>query len=94
MSTTVHIASLLVHARTEAISDVERDVLALGGAEIAHSDDQGRLIVTLETANEAEIVQALTDIQLVTGVVSASLVYHQTDGAPETAPPSLQGDTQ
>ena len=32
MSTTVHIASLLVHARTEAISDVERDVLALGGA--------------------------------------------------------------
>jgi nitrate reductase NapD len=93
MNVTVHIASLLVHARTEEISDVERAVLAIGGAEIAHSDDQGRLIVTLETANEAEIVQALTDILRFTGVVSASLVYHQTDGAPEAAPTSLQGDS-
>ncbi|MGX1499967.1 chaperone NapD [Roseibium aggregatum] len=94
MNATVHIASLLVHARAEAISQVERDLLAIDGAEIAHSDEQGRLIVTLETANEAEIVQALTDIQLLTGVVSASLVYHQTDGAPEAAPTSLQGDVK
>jgi len=91
MNAPLHIASLLVHARPEQRAGVEAGILALPGAEVAHTDDQGRIIVTLETTDEAEIVQALTDIQSLAGVVNASLVYHQTDGAPEAAPASLQG---
>ncbi|SHM62226.1 chaperone NapD [Roseibium suaedae] len=80
MSETVHIASLLVQAHPQDRAAIEAGILGLGcGAEVAHSDEQGRLIVTLETASEAEIVDALTNIQLLTGVVSASLVYHQAD---------------
>ena len=79
MSESVHIASLLVQAISTNKPDIEKTILSLDGAEIAHSDEEGRLIVTLETQSEADIVQALTDIQLLTGVVSASLVYHQLD---------------
>ncbi|MHA7772296.1 chaperone NapD [Roseibium sp. M-1] len=93
MSTLTHVASLLIHARLEQRPEVEAGILTLPGAEIAHADDQGRIIVTLETADEAEIVQTLTDIQLLSGVVNASLVFHQTDGEPEAAPASLQGAT-
>ncbi len=93
MNATIHIASLLVHATSERRDAVERDIVAMGNAEIAHADGAGRLIVTLETPSEAEIIQTMTDIQLLTGVVSASLVYHQADGEPDAAPTSLQGDS-
>lgn len=85
MSDTVHIASLLVQGTPENRDEIETGILKLGGTELAHSGADGRLIVTLETANEAEIVQTLTEIQLLTGVVSASLVYHQTDCGAESA---------
>lgn len=79
MTGAVHIASLLVQAIPENKKAIEDGILGFDGTEIAHSDDEGRIIVTLETASESNIVQALTDIQLLTGVVSASLVYHQMD---------------
>lgn len=79
MSTLFHIASLFVQAHPVNRHTIEQNIAALPGAEVAHADDQGRIIVTLETSSEDEIVQALTDIQLLTGVVSASLVYHQTE---------------
>ncbi|MCV0428599.1 MAG: chaperone NapD [Roseibium sp.] len=85
MSEIVHIASLLVQALPDKRASIESGIERLDGAEVAHADDQGRLIVTVETASEAQIVQALTEIQLLTGVVSASLVYHQTDGGPDSA---------
>ncbi len=89
MSDTVHISSLLVQTTPEKRAGIEAEILAFNGAEIAHSDVEGRLIVTLETPSESDILETLTQIQLLTGVVSASLVYHQTDGEPQAAPASL-----
>ncbi|MEP2704627.1 MAG: chaperone NapD [Roseibium sp.] len=79
MTGPVHIASLLIQVIPENRKTIETGLLDFDGLEIAHSDDEGRIIVTLETISELNIVQALTDIQLLTGVVSASLVYHQMD---------------
>ncbi|WP_321340284.1 chaperone NapD [Breoghania sp.] len=79
MTDPVHIASLLVQSMPDRCAAVEEEISQIPKAEIAHRDGQGRLIVILETASEAEIVKALIDIQLFTGVVSASLVYHQMD---------------
>jgi periplasmic nitrate reductase NapD len=89
MSELVHIASLLVHAIPEKRADVENSILGFEGAEVAHAEEDGRLIVTVETSSEANIVQTLTDIQLLNGIVSASLVYHQTDGEPEATPAGI-----
>ena len=85
MSETVHIASLLVQALPDQQGSIEAGIQELAGAEVAHGDGQGRLIVTVETSSEANIVQTLTDIQLLPGVVSAPLVYHQTDSGHESA---------
>ena len=79
MSDIVHISSLLVSARPEKAKGAAAQIESLPIAEIAHRDEAGKIIVTLETTNESEIVSALSDIQLIDGVVSAALVYHQTD---------------
>ena len=75
----VHISSLLVSAHPKVVERVASGIEAIGIAEVAHTDPLGKIIVTLETADESAIVQALTDIQLIEGVVSAALVFHQVD---------------
>lgn len=76
MSETVHISSLLVTAHPDLLDRVTADISAMEIADVAHTDSAGKIIVTLETPDESAIVQALTDIQLIKGVVSAALVYH------------------
>lgn len=79
MSETVHVSSLLVSAKPDFLAQVTMDIERIEIADIAHAGDNGKVIVTLETENESQIVQALTDIQLIEGVVSAALVFHQVD---------------
>ena len=51
----------------------------LSVAEVALSDPTGKIVVTLETRDEDEIVAAMNAMQRMTGVVSVALVFHQTD---------------
>lgn len=74
-----HISSLLVTAKPDQIPAVAGNITNMSIAEVAHSDAAGKIIVTLETPDESAIVQALTDIQLLDGVVSAALVYHHAE---------------
>lgn len=83
MTETIHISSLLVSARPSLLGQVEQDLSEITIAEVAHVDPVGKIIVTLETSDESAIVQALTDIQLIDGVASAALVFHQIEEMPE-----------
>ena len=86
MSGVLHISSILVTADPGRLDEVEPAINAYPIAEIAGGNQSGKLIVTLETADEGQMVQALTDIQLIPGVASAALVYHQTVEAEGAAP--------
>lgn len=79
MNDKVHISSLLVTANPEITPSVVASINEMAIAEVAFSNEVGKIIVTLETEDEAEIVQALTDIQLKDGVANASLVYHHAE---------------
>lgn len=85
MNAQIHISSLLITAKPEQVAAVAAQIAAMPIAEVAHSDALGKIIVTLETPDESEIVQAMTDIQLFEGVVNASLVYHHAEGAADAA---------
>jgi len=84
MTPAVHISSVLLTARPQLLKDITTALGAIEIAEVAHMDPVGKIIVTLETTNEFEIVQALTDMQLLDGVVNASLVFHQIDESDDT----------
>ena len=74
-----HISSLVVRAHPNRLAEVSRRIARLSVAEVAMSDPSGKLVVTLETHNEDEIVAAMNAMQHMDGVVSVALVYHQTE---------------
>lgn len=74
-----HISSLVVRARPERLDAVVARIGRLSVAEVAMTDPTGKVIVTLETRDEDEIVAAMNAMQRLSGVVSVALVFHQTD---------------
>jgi nitrate reductase NapD len=85
MSQTVHISSYLVSAKPSMLGQVENDLGAIPVIEVCHVEPNGKIIITMETSDESAMVQALTEIQLIEGVVSAALVFHQVDEPPVNA---------
>lgn len=79
MSEKLHISSLLVTVIPDLVERVAGTIGKMDIAEIAHMDTFGKIIVILETADESVIVDALTEIQLLKGVVSAALVFHHSE---------------
>ena len=79
MPAELHISSLLIHARPAAIASARSAIAALDGVEVHGANPQGKIVVTLETRDEDEIVAAMDALQRMTGVVSVALVYHQTE---------------
>jgi periplasmic nitrate reductase NapD len=78
MSGLVHISSLIVHVRPELVETVRQMVLSRGG-EIAASDPHGKLVVVIETPDEAGVTGFAEDLAAMKGVLSANLVYHLVD---------------
>ena len=76
-----HVSSLIVHGAAELLPAISAAVAVLPGAEVHASDGIGKLIVTLETVNEAEISERIEAIRALDGVFAASLVYHQVEDA-------------
>lgn len=79
MANPVHISSLLLRADPGKLDAVVGLIDAYDCAEVALSDPSGKIIVTLETDNEAIIVDHMNTLSLIDGVVSTALVYHQKE---------------
>ena len=75
-----HISSLVVRAHPDRLAAVAARIARLSVAEVVLSDPAaGKLVVTLETRDEHEIVAAMNAMQGMRGVVNVALVYHHTD---------------
>ena len=74
-----HVSSLLVRAHPARLDAVVARIARLSVAEVATSDPSGKIVVTLETRDENEIVAAMNSLQQMAGVVSVALVYHQSE---------------
>ena len=77
MAETLHIASLLVHARPELFEAVKANLSLLDGVELHQQSPMGKLVVVLETANEQQILERIDQISNLPGVLNAALVYHE-----------------
>lgn len=74
----LHISSLVVHADPRSEDAVAAAIARMDGAEI-HARQGGKLVITLETEHEGPILDTLNRIQLLDGVMAATLVYHQVE---------------
>jgi nitrate reductase NapD len=86
-----HVSSLVVHVRHENLAQVRVALVSMPGVEI-HAEGGGKLVVTLETASEGDIVARLGEISLLDGVLSAALVFHHFERAESPTGPLEPSD--
>jgi nitrate reductase NapD len=79
-----------VHVRPEKAPAVRADMSDMPGVEV-HADEGGKIIVTLETDTEADIVARLNEISLLDGVMSATLVFHHFEPVADADPAARKG---
>jgi nitrate reductase NapD len=79
MADELHVSSLVVHGRPERLETIRLALAQLEGVEIHAAAPSGKLVVTLETTSEQEVVAQLATITLLDGVLSATLVFHQVE---------------
>lgn len=74
-----HLVSLVVHARPQALAAVRSALAAIPGTEIHAQNPAGKIVVTLETANEHDMVARMGEIGDLPGVLSTALVFQHSD---------------
>ncbi|MBD2749660.1 chaperone NapD [Microvirga sp. BT688] len=83
MTTECHISSLVVHSRPDRVQSIIESIGSIEGAEVHGGADTGKLIVTLETDTESQVVERINAIQLLDGVLAATLVFHHFEPVQE-----------
>lgn len=81
MADEIHISSLVVHSRPEQAAAIARYLEGMEGVAVHGGVEVGKLVVTLETTTEAQVVERLNVIQLLDGVLAATLVFHHYEPA-------------
>jgi periplasmic nitrate reductase NapD len=89
-SSEAHVSSLVVHVRPEKAPAVRAEMARMPGVEV-HAEEAGKIIITLETDTEADIVARLNDISLLDGVMSATLVFHHFEAIAGANPAVRKG---
>lgn len=77
----VHISSLFVQARPDALAQVVQSIEEMSQVTVHLTSEEGKLVVSLETENLLQVTNYIDQINALPAVVSASLVYHQCEQA-------------
>ncbi len=72
----MNICGVLVHSRPEASAAVRRQLSALEGVEVHGCADDGRMVVTVEADDSRLVLEQMTRMREIEGVLDAALVYH------------------
>jgi len=73
------ISSLVVQTQPSLLADVRNRLNALSEAEVLGENNEGKLVVVLDTASNREAANLITDIQNQAGILSATLIYQYDD---------------
>ena len=83
----MHIASMVIRTRPEDIRGIETSLNAMTGVDVHAVTTDGRLVVTIEGADRSICGERLMAIHAIPRLLSAGLVYEQSDEAiTETTP--------
>ena len=90
------ISSLLVQARAEDHGRLKAEIAALPGTEVYGGSGAGKLVVVIETPDDAALVRGIDRIGALPGVLGVNLVFHHSEPAGGVADPGRrsEGDTQ
>ena len=75
----VHISSFVVRCLPQNLQHIMDAVGALQGVEIHASDPCGKFVALLEVDSDKALIETITSIELLKGVVNTSMVYHHVE---------------
>ena len=78
-SETFHISSFVVRCLPDRLSYIMDTVGSFPGVEIHGSDPCGKFVALLELDSEKALIETITNIELIKGVVNTSMVYHHVE---------------
>lgn len=81
----MNITGVIVRARPEHLAAVRAQLLLHPGVEIHAVTTDGRLVVTVEDANDRRLADRIMSFNDMQGVLCATMIYHHDDSDPETA---------
>ncbi len=73
------ISSLVVQTKPSLFLQVRDELKAIPEAEVMGESEQGKLVVVLDTRNNRQAADKITEIQNTAGVLSATLIYQYDD---------------
>lgn len=77
--TSTHITSLVVHARPEFVQRLSGELGKFAEVDVHTADQNGKLVVLMETTSLGRVTELIEQINVMEGVVGATLVYHQIE---------------
>ena len=72
----MNVCSVIVHAKPENCGVVRTQLEAFPGVEVHGGEQEGKLIVTVEDADNDTVADTMMAFNKVEGVVSSTLIYH------------------
>lgn len=79
----MNISSAIIHARPGDVAVVQAGLATLAGVEVHGISPEGKIIVTIETEDDGSNVATYERIGQLDGVMSAAMVFHQTESEPD-----------
>lgn len=79
MTDELHIASLVVHVLPNALSEIEQALTTFEELQVHGTHPDGKLVVSLEGPSANFIMDQISEIRLIHGVLNVSLVYQHTE---------------
>ncbi|HEX8989524.1 MAG TPA: chaperone NapD [Rhodocyclaceae bacterium] len=79
----MNISGIVVDARMDALPRVRATLAAMPGVQVHTFSPRGRLVVSIESADEAGTAAVFGEIQQLEGVLSAALVFSQWEPDPD-----------
>lgn len=78
MSNELHVTSLIVQVIPEQMSSVRQAIMAMENAELS-ANNEVKLVVVLEGSSQKSLMTDIEIINALPGVLSAAMVYHQSE---------------
>ena len=79
----MNISSVIVHAKPTELLSVRGNLEQIPGVEIHAATDDGKLVITIESETDGETASTFDRINVMDGVMSAAMVFHQFESDPE-----------
>lgn len=79
----MNISSALVHVHPVHTCAVEQSLVALPGVEVHGISPEGKMIITIESADEDSTLETFTRIGQLEHVLAVAMTYNQSESEPE-----------